>query len=60
MTENSRVDLTRLNRKDRRRIGKRARGKILGRNLPFSRAAYGTLKNFNELREKEIAKENGN
>ena len=51
------IDLTRLNRNERRRIGKQLRGKIMGRNLPYVRSKWVSLEEFKKQREKEIEAE---
>ncbi len=52
-----RIDLSRLPRKERRRIGKKLQGKILGRNLPFQKDLHGDIHTFYKLRAEEIANE---
>lgn len=49
-TAKEQIDVTRLNRKERRRFPI----KIAGRNLPFVKAIYKTVANYNALRAKEI------
>ena len=50
----TKVDITLFNRKARRNLGKQMKGKILGRNLPFTKSTYGTIENYNHLREEEL------
>ena len=57
MEKNEQIDLTRLNRNERRRIGKQIRGKIMGRNLPYVRSKWVSLEEFKKQREKEIDEE---
>lgn len=52
-------DLTRWNRKDRRDVRAHAHITIPGRNLPYQKNLHGSLKDFNELREREIVLEYG-
>jgi len=52
------IDLTRLNRAQRRKKGSRIGGMMLpGRNMPFQKKLHGTIQQFNETRAKEIAEE---
>ncbi len=61
------IDITRLNRKERRNIGKQVGGKIFGRNLPYrkivpdparpGKGRYMPIAEFFAAREKEIAAE---
>lgn len=48
------IDITRLNRAERRRFPI----KIAGRNLPFVKAIHNTITNYNDLRAKEIESDN--
>jgi hypothetical protein len=66
MEENNQtVDITRFNRKDRRRLKPQIGVMLQGRNLPFEKKLHKTVANFNEMRLKEIedehsTKEDGN
>jgi len=61
------IDITRLNRKERRNIGKQVKEKIYGRNLPYKKYVpdeqkqgkmrYMPISEFNMRREAEIATE---
>lgn len=57
MEPTKQVDLTRLNRKQRRNIGTQTGNKIMGRNLPYVKSKWLSLEEFNKQREKEIADE---
>ena len=57
MEKEQQIDLTRLNRNERRRIGQQIRGKIMGRNLPYVRSKWMSLEEFKKQREKEIDEE---
>lgn len=62
-TKGEKVDITRLPRSERRRIGKHIHGKVMGRNLPYVKDSYTTLENFNKIRKEELeaeAKQRGN
>lgn len=52
------IDITRLNRAERRRIGSRVHMPIHGRNLPFVKAIHKTVAEYNALRAKEIEADN--
>lgn len=52
-----RVDLSRLNRRQRRAHGKAMGMKIPGRNLPYVKAVHGSWKEYNKLRDEEIKRE---
>lgn len=52
------VDLSRLNREERRRIGERIKQKIVGRNLPYVQKIHGSYENYYKIRGEEIAQEN--
>jgi hypothetical protein len=54
------VDITRLNRKDRRKIMKSDKMSYMipGRQLPFVKKVHGEITSFYELRGKEIQEEN--
>jgi hypothetical protein len=57
MESTKQVDLTRLNRKQRRNIGTQVGSKIMGRNLPYVKSKWLSLEEFNKQRAKEIAEE---
>ena len=56
MNSTTPIDLTRLNRKDRRKLLRSNNLKIPGRNLPYYKI-FGTISGFYEKRDKEIAAE---
>lgn len=57
------LDVTRLNRVERRRMKKNFRVVIPGRNLPYVKSVHKTVENYYALRAKELeqdTKNNGN
>lgn len=48
------MDITRMNRKQRRELRQRIHLTIPGRNLPYEKAKHGSLAQYYDLREKEI------
>lgn len=51
------IDLTRLSRSERRRIGAKMGKKILGRNLGYDKRIHGSWANYYKLRDEEIKKD---
>lgn len=56
-TTTTRIDATLFNRKERRRIGKKLKGHIPGRILPYIQKVHGSLAEYNEKRDAELAKD---
>jgi hypothetical protein len=56
-TETKSVDISRLNRKERRNIGRQAKGKLMGRNMPYQKNLHHSVELFNKLRADEIEEE---
>lgn len=53
----STVDITRLNRTQRRDYQKKTGNKVFGRNLPYIKEIHGNISNYYTLREEEIKKD---
>lgn len=54
---NKTADVTRWNRKDRRRLQKRTKHKIQGRNMPYVQSVHQSWNLYYELRAQEIKKD---
>lgn len=48
------MDITRLPRSERRKIVRQIHQVIPGRNLPYVKAIHGSVKLYNQQRDKEI------
>lgn len=55
--ENKPIDVTRWNRKERRRIQKKTGHKIPGRSLPYVKSVHKSWELYNELRAEELKRD---
>lgn len=53
----SKIDITRLNRHERRKFQKVTGVPVLGRNLPYIKDLHGSLEDYKAQRAKEIAQD---
>lgn len=55
--ENKTVDVTRWNRKDRRRLQKQTKTKIPGRNLSYVKSVHKSWELYNKMRAEELKRD---